>query len=154
MIFNWFFSRYSVIINFIIETKTFEKKKLILYISVLRCSFHFLIFYSFLSYSFLINIMNDSIEKKALWNIFSFIKLMLIQNLSSLYYFVSNGRFLKRMQRNSNPQPLSSYVKEHSTIWPNWSNDWAVLWEPICTVHLTVCSYHVTYACQGIACSK
>ena len=67
--------------------------------------------------------MNDSIEKKALWNIFSFIKLMLIQNLSSLYYFVSNSRFLKRMQRNSNPQPLSSYVKEHSTIWPNWLND-------------------------------
>ena len=27
-------------------------------------------------------------------------------------------------------------------------NDWAVLWVLICTVHLTVCSYHVTYAFQ------
>ena len=26
------------------------------------------------------------------------------------------------------------------------SNDWAVLWVLLCYVHLTVCSYHVTYA--------
>ena len=43
---------------------------------------------------------------------------------------------------------------------------WAVLWVLICTVHLTVCCYHVTYEvesestfyslpeCQGILCSK
>ena len=29
------------------------------------------------------------------------------------------------------------------------ANDWAVLWVLICTVHLTVCSYHVTYAFQS-----
>ena len=26
------------------------------------------------------------------------------------------------------------------------TNDWAVLWVVICTVHLTVCYFHVTYA--------
>ena len=28
----------------------------------------------------------------------------------------------------------------------NFLNDWAVVWVLICTVHLIVCSYHVTYA--------
>ena len=28
-------------------------------------------------------------------------------------------------------------------------NDWALLWVLICTVHLTVCSYHVKYAFQS-----
>ena len=37
----------------------------------------------------------------------------------------------------------------HSTIQPNWPNDWPVLWVLICTVHLTVCSDHVTYAFQS-----
>ena len=36
-------------------------------------------------------------------------------------------------------------VNEHSIIWENWPNDWAVLWVLICTVHLTVSSYNVTY---------
>ena len=26
----------------------------------------------------------------------------------------------------------------------NWSKNWVVLWELICTVHLIVCTYHVT----------
>ena len=37
------------------------------------------------------------------------------------------------------------FVNEHSTIWPNWPNAWAVLWVLICTVHLIVCFDHVTY---------
>ena len=36
-------------------------------------------------------------------------------------------------------------INEHSTILPNRPNDWTVLWVLVCTVHLTVCSYHVTY---------
>ena len=36
-------------------------------------------------------------------------------------------------------------MNEHSTIYPNWPIDWAVLWVLICTVNLTVC-YHVTCA--------
>ena len=36
------------------------------------------------------------------------------------------------------------FVNEHSAIWPNCANYWAVLWVPVCMVHLTVCSYHVT----------
>ena len=40
-------------------------------------------------------------------------------------------------------------VNEHSTIWPNWPNDWAMLWVLISTVHLTVCYYHVTYTFQS-----
>ena len=34
-------------------------------------------------------------------------------------------------------------------MWPNWPNDWAVFWVLICTVHLTVCSCHVTYPFQS-----
>ena len=30
-------------------------------------------------------------------------------------------------------------------MWPNWPYHWPVLWVLICTVHLIVCSYHVTY---------
>ena len=33
--------------------------------------------------------------------------------------------------------------------WQNWPNNWAVLWLLICTVHLTVYSYHVMYAFQS-----
>ena len=39
--------------------------------------------------------------------------------------------------------------KRIPTIWPNWLNDLAVLWELICTVHLTICSCHVTCAFQS-----
>ena len=47
-------------------------------------------------------------------------------------------------------EPITtSFVNEHSTIWPNWPNDWAALWVLICTVHLTVCPCHVTYAFQS-----
>ena len=43
-------------------------------------------------------------------------------------------------------EPTTTYfVKEDSTICPNLPNDWAVLWVLICTVHLIVCFYHVTY---------
>ena len=28
------------------------------------------------------------------------------------------------------------FVNEHSTIWWNWPNDWAVFWVLICAVHL------------------
>ena len=41
------------------------------------------------------------------------------------------------------------FVNEHTTIQPNCPNDWAVFWVLICTVHLTVCSYNVTYAFQS-----
>ena len=43
----------------------------------------------------------------------------------------------------------TQFVKEHSTIWPNWENDVAVFWVLICTVNLTVWSCHVTYAFQS-----
>ena len=36
--------------------------------------------------------------------------------------------------------------------WINFPiNHWAVLWVLICTTHLTVCSYHVTYTFQSVA---
>ena len=35
------------------------------------------------------------------------------------------------------------FKRRYSTIWPNWPNDWAVLWVLICTVQLTASSYHV-----------
>ena len=40
-------------------------------------------------------------------------------------------------------------VSEYSTIWQNWPYHWAVIWVLICTLHLTVCFYHVTYAFQS-----
>ena len=43
----------------------------------------------------------------------------------------------------------TSIINKHSTIWPNWLNDWAALQVLTCSVHLTVCSYHVTCACQS-----
>ena len=47
-------------------------------------------------------------------------------------------------------EPITAYfLNEHSTIWPNWPNYRAVFWVFILTVHLTVCSCHVTYAFQS-----
>ena len=43
----------------------------------------------------------------------------------------------------------SLFINEHSAIYPNWPNDSAMLWVLICTLHLTVFSYHVTYAFQS-----
>ena len=39
--------------------------------------------------------------------------------------------------------------KQLSSIWSNWPNDWAELWGLICTVHLTLCCSHITYAFQS-----
>ena len=41
-----------------------------------------------------------------------------------------------------------SFANENSIIWSNWPNNWVLLWVLICTVHLTVWSYHVTYTFQ------
>ena len=47
-------------------------------------------------------------------------------------------------------KPITTYfVKEHSTIWINGRNDWAVFWVLIFPVHLTVCLCHVTYAFES-----
>ena len=47
-------------------------------------------------------------------------------------------------------EPTTTYlINKHSTIWPRWANDWAVLWVLICLVHLTVCSCQVTYTFQS-----
>ena len=41
------------------------------------------------------------------------------------------------------------FLNEHSTIWPNCPNDPDVFRVLICTVHLTVCSCHVTSVFQS-----
>ena len=47
-------------------------------------------------------------------------------------------------------EPTSTlFTNKLSTIWPNWSNDWAVLWVLIFTAHLTVICYYVMYAFQS-----
>ena len=62
-----------------------------------------------------------------------------IANLDNFSYVTATG-----------PEPITTeFGNEHSTIWPNWPNDWAVFWVFICTVHLTVCSCHVSYAFQS-----
>ena len=44
---------------------------------------------------------------------------------------------------------IQNHLKEHSTICPNWPNDWALFWVFIWTVQLTVCSYNVRNAFQS-----
>ena len=47
-------------------------------------------------------------------------------------------------------KPRSNYfLNGYSTILPKWPNDWAVFRVLIFTVHLAVCSFHVTYAFQN-----
>ena len=47
-------------------------------------------------------------------------------------------------------EPITTcFLNKHSTIWPNWPNDWAVFWVLTCTVHLTLCSCHVMYVFQS-----
>ena len=51
---------------------------------------------------------------------------------------------MSRTHFTVNPHSIFAWMSRNSlleTIWPNWPNDWAVLWIRICTVHLTVCSY-------------
>ena len=55
---------------------------------------------------------------------------------------------IQKEQTNGLQPRTDSFVTEHSTISPNWPNDWAVFWVLICTDNLTVCSYHVTYPFQ------
>ena len=61
---------------------------------------------------------------------------------------IRNNSFLKTATRLE-PRTIK-FVNEQSTIWPNWPNDRAVFWELICTVHLAVCSCHITYAFQSV----
>ena len=51
------------------------------------------------------------------------------------------------MQLESNPQPFSSETK--TQLFSQTGQMIELLWLVICTVHLTVCSYHVTYAFQS-----
>ena len=44
---------------------------------------------------------------------------------------------------------ITYFVNKHSTIWINWPTGWAEFWALICTVHLIVSYYHVTYAFQS-----
>ena len=75
------------------------------------------------------------------------------QSESALYNCLNVKKLLARRSReiwslsdcNWNQTQNPQFVNEHSTICPNWPNDWAVFWVLICTVHLTVCSCHVTY---------
>ena len=74
-------------------------------------------------------------------------------NLHSLVAWMSRNFLLERGTISevwvtaTGLEPTTTYfVNEHSTIWPNWTNDWAELRVLICTVQLTVCSCHVTYA--------
>ena len=77
-------------------------------------------------------------------------------NLHSIVAWMSRNSFLQA-GGNSEEEVTSiwleprttSFVNEHSTIWRNWPNDWAVFWVFICTVHLMVYSCHVTYTFQS-----
>ena len=76
------------------------------------------------------------------------------QSKPTLYICLNVRQFLPRRRHDiwslseCNVTRTQNYIvhKPHSTTWPNWPNVWADLWVLICTVQLTVCSYHVTYA--------
>ena len=55
---------------------------------------------------------------------------------TSFNILLIDNMFRAWLQLDSNPEP-------------NWPNDWAVFWVLIRTVHLTVCSCHVTYTFQS-----
>ena len=85
--------------------------------------------------------------------------------MSRTHFKVNPHSIVARMSRNSflevavqyevevtatGLEPRTTYfVNEHSIIWPNSPNDWAVCSVVFCTVHLTVCSCHVTYAFES-----
>ena len=79
------------------------------------------------------------------------------QSESALYSWLYVKELLPRSKHviwslsdyNWTPTQTTLFVNEHTTIWPNWPYDWAVFWVLICTVQLTVCSYHVLYAFQS-----
>ena len=72
---------------------------------------------------------------------------------STLYSCLKVKKLLARNRRivtATGPEPTTTYfANEHTTILPNWANDWAVLWVSMYTVHLTVYYYHVTYALKS-----
>ena len=78
------------------------------------------------------------------------------RSVSTLYTCLNVKEFLAQRRREIWPLgdcnwtgTLTNYfVNEHSTIWSDWPNDWTVFSVLICTVHLTICSSHVTYALQ------
>ena len=41
------------------------------------------------------------------------------------------------------------FVNKHSNICPNWPNNRSEFWVLICTVHLAICTCHVTYPIQS-----
>ena len=48
------------------------------------------------------------------------------------------------------PEPsMNLFVNKHSFIWPKRLTDLAEFWVLICVVHLTVCSWHVTWTFQS-----
>ena len=76
------------------------------------------------------------------------------QSESTLYIYLNVKELLARNRcdiwslSDCNGTPIHNPLvrkRKHSTIWPNWPNDFAELWVLICTLHLTVCSCHVMY---------
>ena len=63
-----------------------------------------------------------------------------------IFITLSKAAILSTQAYSAPYQHLRAFINEHSTIWPNWPNHWAVFWLLICTVQLPVSSYNVTYA--------
>ena len=76
---------------------------------------------------------------------------------STLHSCLNVKVFLARNRHHIWSLGDSNEVWNHSHLVCKW-NDWAVLWVHICTVHLTVCYYHVTDDFQSestlISCSS
>ena len=79
------------------------------------------------------------------------------QSESTLYICLNVKKLLARNRReiwslsHCNETRTYNHLVHKRTLshLAKWSNDWVVLWVIICTVHLNLCSYLVTYAFQS-----
>ena len=76
----------------------------------------------------------------------------IITNIVSKFFIPNKAIIfddIASLQLDSNHNQLvHKQTLNHLPNWPIFSNDWAALWVLICTVHLTICSYHITCGFQ------
>ena len=69
----------------------------------------------------------------------------IVASMSNNSLIKTTGKYELKVNTTGLEQSTTLFVKEHSSIQPNYPNDLAALLVLFCRVLLTVCSYHVTY---------
>ena len=84
---------------------------------------------------------------------FIYSKFFLISFLQ--FFLIKNSNNLFTIKITNNISPWNSdcnWTRTQNHLVLKRPNDWAMFWVLICTVHLTVCSCHVTYTFQSLSC--